>query len=114
MSAELLIHGWIGPIVVGQRRPSWVVTVQFDDNTALTLTGGTFTGVMKNIETGTKKTMTVGSYSITGATTGILTYAPVAADVDSAGTWIWQTKITISAVDYIVNVGIKIFEDLAA
>lgn len=41
-------------------------------------------------------TMTVGSFSITTAASGIFTYAPVTADVAAVGAFIVEAVITIS------------------
>ena len=94
-----IIHGKIGPFSVGSRKPDWVVTYQFKDNTALNLTGATFAGVLYRKAAEFRKD-TAGTYAITTAASGIFTYTVAAADVDAPGDWIWETTITISALAY--------------
>ena len=94
----------IGPITQGSTRPSWVVTVLRADNTALDLTGATYTGVLYELRTSNRKTLTPGNYSTTNASSGIYTYAPASGDVDTPGTWQWETVVTISAQTYTITV----------
>lgn len=94
----------IGPITVGATRPSWVVTILRADNTALDITGATFTGCLYELRQSNRLTLTPGNYSITNATSGIFTYAPVSADVAVPGTWQWETVVTISAQTYVITV----------
>lgn len=99
----------LGPVIQGSTRPAWVLTVKQSDNSALNLTGATYTGKLaRESATTTAKTLTVGSYATTTAASGIFTYSPVAADVDTPGVWIMQTIITLSSQTYYVWVRIPI------
>ena len=91
----------ISPWMKGATRPSWTLTVLKDDKTPLDITGATFTGKLIKRGTTTTKAMTVGSFSITDATNGVFTYAPVTGDVDTAGIWRLQVTLTISSQTYI-------------
>ena len=92
----------IGEIIQGSTRPIWTLTVKQSDNSALNLTGATFTGVLANLETGTIKTLTTGNFAISNAASGIFTYSPASADVNMPGQWMWETCITISSQTYYV------------
>jgi hypothetical protein len=76
----------LGWIYQGQTRPAWEFTVIYDDNTAYNLTNSTFLGgTMRERNTLSTITMTVGSFALTSATGGKFTYSPVAADTTVAG-----------------------------
>lgn len=92
----------IGPITAGQTRPSWVVTYLRADNTAVDLTGATYTGLLYDPRTSTRITLSPSNYSTTNATAGIFTYAPQSSDISSPGAFWWQTIITISSQTYYV------------
>lgn len=94
----------IGPIYMGATRPSWVVTVLRADNSALDITGASFTGVLYETRTANRKTLTPGNYSVTNATGGVFTYAPAATDTDTPGLWDFETAITISSQVYYITV----------
>jgi hypothetical protein len=94
----------IGPISMGATRPSWTVTVLKADNSALDLTGATYTGVLYETRTANRKTLTTGNYSTTNATSGIFTYAPGSTDTDTPGIWDFETVITIGGQTYYITV----------
>lgn len=101
----------IGPLIQGATRPSWVVTVKDSTGSALDITGATFTGVLKHQGSSRSITCTVGSYSITDATAGKLTYAPVAADVAEPGAYLWETTMTISSQPYKLWALVRVLPD---
>lgn len=103
----------LGPIYKGQTRPSWVFTVHKSDGTALDITGATFTGTIRDRRSGTTVTLTVGSFSITTAASGIFTYAPVAADVAAVGSFIVEAVITISGGVFKVQADLLIKPSMA-
>jgi hypothetical protein len=104
----------IGPFTLGSTRPSWVVTFLRTDNSAIDLTGATYTGVLYELRLSIRKTLTVGNYSTTNATAGIYTYAPGSVDVDTAGLWQWETVITIGGQTYTAVVpNIRILDKFA-
>ena len=104
---------YLGPFVQGQFRPTWVMTVLLADNSALNLTGATFTGVLYEPLLATRQS-TAGSYAITTAASGVFTYSPVAADTAIPGVWWWETQITISTAVYILRLPVIIEERFAA
>ncbi len=99
----------------GSLSPTWTVTVLKKNQSALDITSATFTGVLHRKGTPASKDLvcTVANYAISSGTGGIFTYAPVAGDVAMAGSYIWDTRITISAKDIHVLVNLEIEDTYA-
>jgi hypothetical protein len=75
-----------------------VITVKQPDGSPVDITGATFTGVLHDVRSNApKKTLTSGNFAITDAGNGKFTYTPVADDVNTPGTWLLETVITISS-----------------
>ena len=87
----------IGPFSTGTLLPIWSIVVLQTNNSVYNLTGATFTGTLKSVSGSSIKTLTAGAFAIVVAADGSLSYTPVAADVDTAGDWILEVVITISA-----------------
>ena len=87
----------IGPFPAGTLLPIWTITVLLTTGAAYVLTGATFTGTLKRDDGSTVKTLTAGAFAIVTAASGIMSYTPVAADVDTAGDWTLEVAITISS-----------------
>lgn len=66
------------------RKRSQTITWKDDDGAAVTLTGATITGI---IDRGGTQTAITGVLTVTGATTGVFTWAYSAADVAQAGSF---------------------------
>lgn len=77
----------ISPWAVGQQSPTWTILCQRDNNTTMNLTGvttGQLSLVIYNasyVQIGTG----AGSFTTLNASTGLINYAPVAADSATAG-----------------------------
>lgn len=100
-------------LVQGATRPAWVVTYKFDDDSALDITGASYAGILRRLDGGTSKAI-AGSYATTTAASGIFTFSPAAGDVDEAGTWLWETTLTISTQTYKAQIEVVIAEKFAS
>ena len=103
----------IGPLIQNATRPAWVVIIYNQDNSKLNITGATFTGVLRDMDSNQSIASTVGSYAITEATGGKFTYSPVAADVAVPGRWLWETTLTISSQTYKVRAWVMMLPSIA-
>lgn len=100
------------PVVVGDRKRSYVITWTDDANppVAVDLTGATLTGEYKNMVTGTETAIT-GTLALVTAASGIFSWARSAADVATAGVYRVRFVATYSgpldtksfAVDWLVK-----------
>lgn len=82
-------------IVTGDTRV-WRFTLRDDTGAALNLTGATVTLSMR-VRGATSNKIAGASMTITGATTGTVEYAPVAADVNTVGSFDIEIKVSDSA-----------------
>lgn len=103
----------LGRLVQGATRPSWTLTVYQSNNNPLDISGASYSGVLYNVRTQNRKTLGA-NYTTSDATNGIFVYAPAAADVDTAGLWVWETAITISGQTYYVRARLEILPRYAA
>lgn len=89
----------ISPWRVGQLSPTWTINMIRDNNTVMDLTGVT-TGQLSLIIYSTAKVVTgtgAGTFTITQAKPGIVTYAPASADIPStAGTYYVRVEINFN------------------
>lgn len=99
----------LSPLYVGETHPTWSLTWLVDGGSALNITGATLTGVLQNVKGGTDVTL-AGTFTITSGSAGTFTYAPVAADLATAGSYQLQIKAVFgdSTVEYSDPVPVQI------
>jgi hypothetical protein len=97
-------------IIQGTTRPVLPINWIKSDNSPLVLTGGTFTGTMREQQTGQVVTW-AGTFAITSATEGETTYSWVAADTVQYGMWLVIVTATIAAQIYRVKFWLPITEN---
>lgn len=83
----------LAPALQYARKRSQTITWRDDDNAAIDLTGATLTGI---IERGGTQTAITGTLTVTGASSGVFTWAYSAADVAEAGTFFVQFRAKYS------------------
>lgn len=103
----------LGPFVQGQLLPIWRITVRLIDNSVQDLSTGTYAGTFFDPRTQGRKTAG-GSFTSSSPTTGVFTYAPVAADVNEPGSWIFEIAVTISAKALYGHIPLEIVPRFAA
>lgn len=81
-------------IVTGDTRP-WKFTLKDETGSAVDVTSATITLSMRLSGSSTNK-IDGGSVTLTDASNGIITYSPTSGDVDTAGSYYIELKITDS------------------
>lgn len=108
--SSINLYGLISPWAKDATGPDWVLTAKEKDGDALTITGATFTGKLRERSGGITVSLTAASFSITTAASGIFTYVLGAADVAVAGMYDLVVKITISTKVYIGKMPVEIVD----
>lgn len=93
----------LGAWVESATRPSLSLQVKDAGNSALDITLATFTGVLRDRDTGLKVTLTTGSFSITTAASGIFAYAWATTDLATPGRYELEAILTLSTQKYLVR-----------
>jgi hypothetical protein len=89
----------LGPMIQGQTRPSWTITIKQSNNSPLDITGATVTGVLYDKVRTSTVTLT-GVFTITDGSNGVFVYSPAAADTVTPGVFEVEFKLVISTQIY--------------
>jgi hypothetical protein len=88
----------INPWTVGQLSPTWTIQMIRDENIVMDLTGVIANQLSLSIYNASKVQIGTGAgtFVITSAYPGIVTYAPASADVSTAGSYYLRVKINFN------------------